>query len=105
MTWKGRGNNKVQCDRTGAIVHASDCRMTWDGLFVQKSAWYPRNPQDTLYPVKDGTPPAISRPIGEPEFISGPLNQPVEWASGAQVTWANGTDIEWSENVIAETDL
>lgn len=105
MTWKGPNNNKVQCDRTGAIVHASDCRMTWDGLFVKKSAWYPRNPQDVIFPIKEGTPPAISRPVGEPEFIQTPNNVPATFADGTEITWADGTDLEWSENAVAETDI
>ncbi len=91
MTWKGRKNNKVQCDRTGAIVHASDCRMTWDGLFVLKSAYYPRNPQDTNYPIKEGTAPAISRPIGEPEFI-GPGKQ---WDDGR--SWDEDPNEVWDQ--------
>lgn len=65
MTWKGRGNPKVRCDRTGAIVHASDCRMTWDGLFVQKSAWYPRQPQDIAPPPILPALPAVSRPVDD----------------------------------------
>lgn len=105
MTWKGRGNNKVQCDRTGAIVHASDCRMTWDGLFVQKRFWYARQPQDIPPPPIPTALPAISRPVGQPEFLPSPQNQPIEWANGAPVTWADGTQVEWSENVVAETDL
>ena len=106
MTWKGRANNKVQCDRTGAIVHASDCRMTWDGLFVWKPFWYPRNPQDTIKPVRDGVPPAISRPVGEPEFVNYPPNNvPATFSDQTQITWANGADVEWSENAVAESDI
>jgi hypothetical protein len=97
MAWKGRGNNKVQCDRTGAIVHASDCRLTWDGLFVLKSAWYPRQPQDTNSPIREGTPPAISRPVGEPEFID-PVTLKAE-STSTPSTWDAGTwddpDREW----------
>lgn len=103
MTWKGRGNNKVQDDRTGAIVHASDCRMTWNGLFT--AHWFPRNPQDTNFPIKEGMPPAISRPIGEPTFIATPQNQPASWGDGTGITWGDGTGVEWSENEVAETDL
>lgn len=105
MTWKKRGDNKVQCDRTGAIVHASDCRMTWDGLFVQKRFWYPRNPQDTIAPIKEGAVPAISRPVGEPEFIKSPQNVLASFSDGTGITWGDGTDVEWSENEVAESDV
>ena len=98
MTWKGRGNNKVQCDRTGAIVHASDCKMTWDGLFVLKSAWYARQPQDTIRPIKEQMVPAVTRPIGDPAFILTPQLEPqqISWADGTNITWGDGQGVDWS---------
>lgn len=104
MTWKQRGDNKVQCDRTGAIVHASDCRMTWNGFFVQKRFWYPRSPQETLMPVREDILPAISRPVGEPVFIASPSDVLTTWGDGSGITWSDGTQVEWSENEVAETD-
>lgn len=97
MTWKGRGNNKVQCDRTGAIVHASDCRMTWDGLFVQKRHWYPRQPQDIAPPPIQPAIPAVSRPVGEPSFIGGSPAS-TSWSDGTDITWSDGTQVEWSDD-------
>ncbi len=104
MTFKKRGDNKVQCDRTGAIVHASDCRLTWDRLFVLKQFWYPRQPQDTNFPIKEGMPPAIVRPVGDPVFIGDRQDVQSTWSDRSGIEWSDGTNVEWSENEVAETD-
>lgn len=57
-----RGDHRVQCDRSGAIVNASDCRMTWDGLFVLKELWHPKHPQDEVTVVTERRPSVIRSP-------------------------------------------
>lgn len=70
MARRGTRDYKVVCDRTGGIFPASECKMEWSGLFVHKSVWDPRQPQDTLRASKDSSAPPIARPVGEPTFIS-----------------------------------
>ena len=60
----------VICDRSGQRVKAKDCRMQWDGLFVQKKYWEPRHPQDRVRAVTDKIVPPIVRPEGEAKVIS-----------------------------------
>lgn len=40
------GDHYVYCDISGFKVHASETRMTWDGLRVRKEDWDYRHPQD-----------------------------------------------------------
>lgn len=35
----------VICDRSGMLVHASECGLEYTGLFVQKSLMYARDPK------------------------------------------------------------
>lgn len=64
-----RGDYKVVCDQSGAIVNASRCRKTWDNLFVLKHLWSPRQPQDILNATEDTKTPAHPRPGGVDRFI------------------------------------
>ena len=64
-----KGSYKVRCDITGAIVNATRCRKTWDGLFVIKEAWSPRQPQDILAITEETRTPANPRPGGADTFI------------------------------------
>jgi hypothetical protein len=65
-----KGDYKVVCDRSGAVVNASDCRMQWNGLYVLKELWEQRHPLDTPPNARPERPPPISRPEGEIQFIS-----------------------------------
>lgn len=65
-----RGSYKAKCDLTGAIFNACDMRMTWDGLFVHKSVWYRRHPQDHVSTVKENRVPHTPRPEGTEQFIA-----------------------------------
>ncbi len=65
-----RGDYKVSCDLSGAIVNASDCKLMWNGLFVLKSLWTPRHPLDTPAISSDTRRPTNPRPEGEMQFIS-----------------------------------
>ena len=64
-----KGDWKVKCDLSGAIVNASDCKMMWNGLFVLKKFWRPRHPQETPSHIKDTARPPIARPEPEMTFI------------------------------------
>lgn len=91
-----KGDYKVQDDITGAIVNASECRMMWNGLFVHRDNWFPRQPQDTLRPIKDRQAPPIPRPFGQPEFL--PVSNPegATFSDGTGITWSDGTQVQWS---------
>lgn len=65
-----KGDYKVVCDLTGAVVNASDCRLMWNGLFVLKSLWMPRHPQDHIAPPSKEIVPLHPRPEGTAQFIS-----------------------------------
>jgi len=64
-----KGDYKVYCDRTGFRVYASECKMQWDGLFVRKESWEPRQPQDFVKAKQDKQSVPIARPGSDPEFI------------------------------------
>lgn len=64
------GDYKVQCDVSGFLVNASDCRKQWDGLFVYKDFWSTRQPQDLLTTYPERLAPPNPRPPGTDEFIS-----------------------------------
>lgn len=65
-----KGDWKVVCDLSGAVVNASDCKMQWNGLFVHKRFWRPKPPGETpiIHPVPKV--PKVLRPEGEIETIS-----------------------------------
>lgn len=50
------------CDRCGFKFHASQLKKTWDGFYVCKTDWEPRQPQDFLKGVKDDPSVAWTRP-------------------------------------------
>ena len=53
------GDYLVICDRCGFQRHASECKMTWDNLFVcADTCWEPKHPQFT--------PP---KPLGEKQSV------------------------------------
>jgi hypothetical protein len=64
-----KGDYKAFRDRTGFRVYGSDCRMQWNGLFVRKESWEPRQPQDFVKSKKDDQTVPIARPGTDPEFI------------------------------------
>lgn len=57
-----KGDWNVICDRTGFKKKASDCRMEWTGLFVHKSEWESRHPQDKIRGIADFQAVSIPRP-------------------------------------------
>lgn len=58
------------CDYSGFKVLARDCRLTWDGYFVHKRYWEPRQPQDFVRGVKDNQTVPIARPESEDTFLT-----------------------------------
>jgi len=56
------GSWNVICDRCGMKRKASDCRITWDNLFVCQGCWTPRHPQDFVKGIPDNQTVPISRP-------------------------------------------
>lgn len=64
------GDYRVICDRSGFKFWASECRMTWDGLFVHKKYWEPRHPQDFVRGTRDEQKVPIARPEQTDVFLS-----------------------------------
>lgn len=60
-----RNDYRVICDRTGRKLWASQCKIQWDGTFVQKSRdiWDPK-PEYLLIP---NTQEILNVPIARPE--------------------------------------
>lgn len=57
------GDWNVICDRCGFKKLASECRKTWDHLFVCKdTCWEPRHPQDFVRAKADRQSVPIARP-------------------------------------------
>lgn len=63
------GEYKAYCDRTGFREYASDMRMQWNGLWVRKESWEPRQPQDYVKSKRDNQSVPIARPGTEIKFI------------------------------------
>lgn len=66
-----RGDYKVRCDATGATFNASDCAMQWDGAFVYKGVWKPRQPQELPVKFTDTQRPNVPRPTQSPAPLLG----------------------------------
>ena len=56
------GDWLVVSDRSGMTRYNSEMRMTWDGLYVDKDEWNPREPQDFVRGIPDDQSVPISRP-------------------------------------------
>jgi hypothetical protein len=60
------GSYNVICDRCGMKRKASECRITWDNLFVcSDTCWMPRHPQEFVVGVPDDQTVPIARPDKE----------------------------------------
>lgn len=64
-----RGDYKVRCDRTGATFNASDMAQEWDGTFVYKKTFRPRQPQELPVVFTDYMKPPIPRPDTGGNFV------------------------------------
>ena len=71
------GDYKVICDRCGFERLASDCKMTWDNLFVcTDTCWEPKHPQYTdPKPKGEKQKVPVHRPEPEEDFIDS--NNPI----------------------------
>lgn len=56
------GSWNVICDQCGMKRKASECRITWDNLYVCQGCWTPRHPQDFVKGVPDDQTVPIARP-------------------------------------------
>lgn len=57
------GDWLVRCDRCGRRRYASECRFTWNELFVcADRCWEPRHPQDSVTAVPDDPSVPTARP-------------------------------------------
>ena len=63
------GEWNAQCDECGQYFLSSEMRKRWDGAFVDRKCYDMRNPQDFVRAVKDGTPPAWTRPFATDSTI------------------------------------
>lgn len=54
------------CDLTGFKHPKSEMRMMWNGLFVHKSEWEPRQPQDFVKPIRPEQAVENARPDSQP---------------------------------------
>lgn len=71
------GDNNAICDRCGRPFKASQLKKTWDGLWVCRRDWEPRQPQDFVRGVKEDQSVEVSRPDTEPTFVEGAENLPL----------------------------
>lgn len=69
-TFYRKGTNNVESDRSGFKYKANECRFEWNGLFVHKSEWEPRQPQDLLRGFPDRQQPEVSRPGTTDKFLA-----------------------------------
>jgi len=90
-TYYKKGDWNVECDRCGYNFKASQCRKTWDNLFVCKSCWEPRHPQDFVKSKKDKQRVAVPRPPQTNQFndTGAELTANSDFASG-QAGWTIG---------------
>jgi hypothetical protein len=56
------GDHKAICDRSGFEGLASQMVKTWDGKYVLRRFWEPRQPQDAVRGVVDDQRVAWTRP-------------------------------------------
>lgn len=64
-----KGDNNIECDRTGFKIKASDAKKEWNGFVVRKESYERRQPQDLLRGFPDNQSVAVSRPGTGDEFI------------------------------------
>lgn len=69
MSWKHPEPNFI-CDLSGKKYPKSQMRMMWNGLYVHKSEWEPRHPQDFTKPVRPSKGLKNARPDSDPTFVT-----------------------------------
>lgn len=73
-----RGDWNVICDVSGKELKASQTKLRWDGLRVQKSDYEERHPQDFIRAVQDDPSVPWTRSEGEDSFV----DTCIYWESG-----------------------
>jgi hypothetical protein len=61
MSYYQQGQWNADCDQCGVKFKSSQLRKQWNGLYTCPKCWEPRQPQDFVRAVKDGSPPAYVR--------------------------------------------
>ena len=69
MTWKHPEVNFI-CDLSGKKYPQSQMRMMWNNLYVHKSEWEPRQPQDFVKPIRPPKAVKHARPDSDPTFVT-----------------------------------
>lgn len=78
QNYKG-SNHLLFCPVTGRVIDSKDARKRWDGVWVHKSAWERRQPQDFVRGVQEDL--TAHQPV---------RNQPVDLTT--DVTYDPATD-------------
>ena len=65
-----KGDNNIECDRTGFKIKASSSKEEWNGFVVRKESFERRQPQDLLRGFPDNQSPNISRPGTGDTFLN-----------------------------------
>ena len=69
MSWKHPEVNAI-CDLSGKKYPKSQMRTMWNGLYVHKSEWEPRQAQDFVKPIRPPRPVKDASPDADPTFAT-----------------------------------
>lgn len=69
-TFYKRGSNNIICDQSGFKTKLHQAKKTWDGFWVHRDFWEPRQPQDFVRGVIDNIKADVTRPESEDVFLS-----------------------------------
>lgn len=69
MGWKHPEVN-YQCDLSDKKYPKSQMRMMWNNLYVHKSEWEMRQPQDFVKPIRPPKAVKNARPDTDPTFVT-----------------------------------
>ena len=102
------GDHNVQCDRCDFKRKASECKMTWDNLFVcADTCWEPRQPQDFLRGFPDYQNVDIARPVQTDVFQTTGIETTLgadEAAGQTILTVESTTGLTATENIAVYLD-
>jgi hypothetical protein len=88
-----RGSHNIVSDLDGQLRKVEDCRMQWNGLFVGKEEWSPKQPQQDLRPRPDN-PARFPVRNAEPRTVSVvPSQLSAEVLSSSDVSYAVGSTV------------
>ena len=61
MSYYAHGQWNATCDQCDGTFKSGALRKMWNGLYACSRCWEPRQPQDFVRAVKDGSPPSWQR--------------------------------------------